>query len=77
MSELSIQETKLSKHLTLRTVPMDAAKQACQQTTYNRPLVLFFPWLKAPRKVINRYCQLYHDVGWDVLAVDGEAKHFL
>ena len=46
-------------------------------TQGNNPLVLFFPWLGATSGAIAKYCELYHQKGWDVLLVKSTAKHFL
>lgn len=42
-----------------------------------KPLVLFFPWVMAPKSAVNKYCDLYHQRGWDVLTIQGKMKHFM
>lgn len=40
------------------------------------PLVILWPWLRAPVKAVDRYCDVYHDLGWDVLTVNSQLQHF-
>ncbi|XP_069485658.1 transmembrane protein 53-like isoform X2 [Ambystoma mexicanum] len=42
-----------------------------------RPLVLMLPWLGSKQSSITRYCQLYLEHGFDVLAVESSVLHFL
>ena len=42
-----------------------------------RPLVLFFSWLGARERGIDKYCELYQSRGLDVLVVRGKTSHFL
>ncbi len=66
-------EEVLSKSPFLTLCKADKA----QVTKGHNPLVLFFPWLGASKKAKEAYCSLYHERGWDVLVIQGAAKHFL
>ena len=63
---------EVSPNLTLIEAPNKRLNTQC-----NNPLVLFFPWLGATSGAIAKYCELYHQKGWDVLLVKSTAKHFL
>lgn len=63
---------EVSQYLTLAEAPDKSLNKAG-----NSPLVLFFPWLGATRSSVDKYCELYHSRGWDVLLVNATAKHFL
>ncbi|XP_050401491.1 uncharacterized protein LOC126818236 [Patella vulgata] len=60
--------TEISKHFKLREV-------SCEKD--NRPLVLLFDWLYAKPSAVNKYCDLYHHCGLDVLTVSGRVSQFL
>lgn len=47
--------------------PNDTAKET---------LVIFFSWLGASEKAISKYFELYHSLGYDILHVPGNVKHF-
>ncbi|KAL3855767.1 hypothetical protein ACJMK2_014972 [Sinanodonta woodiana] len=40
-------------------------------------LVLLFGWYKATPAAVDKYCELYHNKGYDVLFIPGYAKYFL
>ncbi|PAA82504.1 hypothetical protein BOX15_Mlig028857g2, partial [Macrostomum lignano] len=42
-----------------------------------RPLVVFFPWLLAKEGPVNKFVELYHRLGLDVIVAQGQAKHFV
>ena len=66
------EKSLISASLTLAQTPDKGLN-----TQDNNPLVLFFPWLGATSGAIDKYCELYHKKGWDVLIVNATAKHFL
>lgn len=39
-------------------------------------LVIFFSWLGATGKSLDNYFKLYHSLGYDILHVPGEVRHF-
>ena len=71
MSAVSI--AQVSKHLKFRQV----RKTQSNADFCNRPLVIFFTWLGASEKAIDRYCHIYHQVDCDVLTVQGTTTQFL
>ena len=68
-SVTKVVKTSVSPLLTLRKLngPEGASK----------PLVLFFEWLRAPTAAVDKYCNLYHSRGMDVLTVQGNLGPFL
>ena len=71
-----VRETQISKHIKLREVtPKDNLKGDGQDKNPN--LVLLFDWLYAKPTHLDRYCQLYHNLGLDVLTVHGKLVQFL
>ena len=74
LSPVSVTKEVVSKQICLRKASPVLSNKT---TTQGLPLVLLFPWLTAPAKVLDRYCDLYHQRGWDVLTVQGEMQHFL
>ena len=60
----------ISKHLKLQ-------EEGRSKDAARPPLVLFYTWLGASSKAVERYCQLYKDRGCDVLRVEGDVSHFL
>lgn len=61
-------KVKISEHIELWKM---------QSSNQSFPLVLMFTWLKSPMSVVQKYANLYHHRGMDVLVVRGTAKHFL
>ena len=66
---VDVKKQDLSNSLCLRQIQN-------RGNTVNRPLVLFFPWLTATPRALDRYCNLYHERGWDVLTIKGHLKDF-
>ncbi|XP_074651847.1 transmembrane protein 53-B-like [Tubulanus polymorphus] len=66
----SVTTTEISPFMTLRKIDKD-------RNDKRSPLALFMPWLNAPAKIVERYCEIYRDNGFDTLTVAGNAKHFL
>lgn len=64
----SLEYVKMSEHVELWKL---------KSGNSSLPLVLLFPWLKARRSAIQKYANLYHQRGMDVLVVKGRMKHFL
>jgi len=56
-----IKESK-SKHIIYRKVVKSGA--AGEKVS---PLVVFFPWVDAKNEAVDKYCDLYHSLGWDVV----------
>ena len=69
---VSTRKIRISTNLTLAQTPDKKLN-----TQDNNPLVMFFPWLGSTPGAIDKYCELYHQKGWDVLIVNATAKHFL
>lgn len=69
----SVTQTQISKLLTRRSRD-DQDKLLGNQP---RKLVLLFDWLYAKPAAVERYCDLYHARGLDVLTVNGRLVHFL
>ncbi|KAJ8382740.1 hypothetical protein SKAU_G00035180 [Synaphobranchus kaupii] len=67
---------KISKSMTFY-VNGSAATHVPQQVGGVRPLLLLFPWLGARPKALNKYCELYFRVGFDVLVVESDLSKFL
>ena len=66
---MSAVQTKISSHLTMRQAPGIGGRKSS--------LVVFFPWLYASRQAVDKYCDVYHERGYDVLSVTCQLKHFL
>ncbi|XP_033749461.1 uncharacterized protein LOC117334111 [Pecten maximus] len=64
-----ITQTHISKQLVLRSLNYSDA--------HKRKLVLLFDWLYAKPAAVEKYCNLYHDQGLDVLTIKGRLVHFL
>jgi len=65
-SKDTIIKEKTSKHTTYRKViKHDSTAKAGKEA----PLVVFFPWIDASSSQMDKYCDLYHTLGWDVLTV--------
>ena len=62
---------KVNQHLTLRTAKFEP------QATGSKSMVLFFPWLYASKKAIDKYCDLYFQRDMDVMLVNVELMHFM
>lgn len=71
-STMEVTKTQISKQLTLREV-----KRIDQSEKKEKPLVIMFHWLYAKEPALNKYCELYHQRGLDVLTVKGRLIHFL
>lgn len=63
-----LEKVKMSEHIELWK--MQSANQSSS-------LVLMFPWLTATTSAVQKYANLYHQRGMDVLVVRGTFKHFL
>ncbi|XP_013379494.1 uncharacterized protein LOC106150985 [Lingula anatina] len=74
LSTSEMEKIKISDHLILRQT-IDQTKN--QSGGKARPLVLFFPWMNAKAAAVQKYCDIYHERGMDVLIVSSSAKHFL
>ncbi|XP_059159227.1 uncharacterized protein LOC131943228 [Physella acuta] len=66
---------KLSDRLELHTALTRSTTQ--WPVDPKRVLVLFFPWLGARKKHIQKYCDLYRSTGLDVLVVNSANSDFL
>ncbi|ESO98660.1 hypothetical protein LOTGIDRAFT_201542 [Lottia gigantea] len=64
----SIKTTDISKHFKLREI---------SRSVPGKPLVILFDWLYAKPSAVDKYCNLYHDRGLDVLTVRGKVSQFL
>lgn len=74
----SIKTTQISPLLTLREVdPNKPPENSRNFRAKNKPLVVLYDWLYANQTAVNKYCDLYHDIGLDVLRVKGKLVHFL
>lgn len=65
---------KVTSHLTLHKCE---GMKLSHLPEKDRPLVLMFQWLYAKPQSVQKYCDLYHDIGLDVLTVRGKLSHFL
>lgn len=69
-SKPEVHKSRISQHLTLRSVSKSPSKKS-------RDLVLFYEWLYPNAKALDKYCMLYHELGLDVLTIHGQLKHFI
>ncbi|XP_076101402.1 uncharacterized protein LOC143071154 [Mytilus galloprovincialis] len=77
-SKVPVKRTKLAPLLTLREVDQGSFTQnSAKFIPKHKPLVIVFEWLYANQNALNKYCELYHDIGLDVLTVRGKLVHFL
>lgn len=60
----------------LRQIQRDSVHNQAINTKSNITLVLFFGWLYAKQGALEKYFNLYHEKGFDVLFVPGHLKHF-
>ena len=67
-AESTLEKIKMSEH-----VELWKRESVCESL----PLVLIFPWLTATPSSVQKYANLYHQRGMDVLVVRGAFKHFL
>ncbi|KAK3096940.1 hypothetical protein FSP39_004961 [Pinctada imbricata] len=72
-SQHQVKLTDISKSLKLRELDQSDGNV----TSNSDYLVLMFDWLYAKPAHLNKYCQLYHDKGLDVLTIHGKLAHFL
>lgn len=72
---LSVTKTQITPLLTLREVRRK--DQSENNGLECKPLVLMFDWLYAPQTALSKYCDLYHNLGLDVITVKGKSMHFL
>lgn len=68
--EVKVHKNRLSKQLTLRSVIQ-------YQERKPRDLVLFYEWLYPNGKAVDKYCMLYHELGFDVLTIKGQMASFV
>lgn len=64
-----ITKSHISKQLVLRSLN--------HSHVHKRKVVLLFDWLYAKPAAVEKYCNLYHDQGLDVLTIKGRLTHFL
>ena len=74
-SHKAIKRTQITPGLTLREV--DSEYTTGNFVTINKSLVVLYNWLYANQSALNKYCDLYHNIGLDVLTVRGKLVHFL
>ncbi|XP_076465189.1 uncharacterized protein LOC143296982 [Babylonia areolata] len=65
---------KVTRHLQLHKAGKD--KEFFPRSS-DKPLVLLFQWLYAKPSAVNKYTQLYRNIGLDVLTVRGKLSEFL
>lgn len=78
-NDYTLKETKLTQNLILyqvQTKEGNATKQL-KSDTRKKPFVIIFNWLYAKSSSMQKYSRLYHDLGLDVLSVQGNLAHFL
>lgn len=73
---LSVTKTQITPLLTLREVNNPHQNEGTRDAQC-KPIVLLFDWLYAQQSALNKYCDLYHNLGLDVITVKGKLVHFL
>ena len=77
-SRNKVTKIKISPLFTLREVDTSTLQPNPRNfEAKNRPLVVLYDWLYASQSALDKYCDLYHDIGLDVLTVRGKLIHFL
>ena len=67
----------LKKTVTSEGLEMREVSRSWRGNNINQPtLVIFFSWLGASEKSLCNYFELYHSLGYDILHVPGNMKHF-
>lgn len=68
--KVQVHKNRLSKQLTLRSVIQYPERKP-------RDLILFYEWLYPNAKAVDKYCMLYHELGFDVLTIKGKMASFV
>ncbi|XP_052437605.1 transmembrane protein 53 isoform X2 [Carassius gibelio] len=68
---------KISKHITFLTNDVAGTPTASVSAAHPKPILLMLPWLGSRPQTIDKYCEIYFRMGFDVLVVESEVSQFL